>query len=940
MLALRDPGSGLDSEELRWTEPSDEPEPSLGLGTLVGGIDPDEDQVDDDLGPGSRLGRYVILARQGVGGMGVVYAAYDPQLDRRVALKLMHRRGAGEDEESGKRLLAEAKASAQFSHPNVITIHDVGTWERRVFLAMEFIDGAPLSKWMREPGRDWKQLLDVFTKAGRGLEAAHEAGLVHRDFKPDNVLVGLDGRVRVLDFGLARRVGGSAESPEQRDSQGPDREAGTPAYMSPEQHMGKPLDHRSDQFSFCVALYEALYSELPFAARTRFELAMAVTDGRIGPAPRGAAVPNWVRYALLRGLDPDPEGRWQGMGELLDALARDPYHGLRQLLLGLGLGLLVISSGVILMQVTDSPDGEPLAEDPCGYGDQRIAAVWNPDRAEALRTTFNQIDRTWVQTSTVEVESGLDKWAAGWAAMHRSACEATHVHHVQLDVTLDRRMLCLDQRLVEFDGMIALLGTGGLEVLARAGEIVSELPAIEPCADALALTNVHDPLPTEAQRLEFEALDRELARARALEFAGEYRQAGEVLAECVALARELGARSRLAQALLELGNHELGRGEPSAAGLAIDEAIVAAELAGDDTLRSRALVAAVQVAARAGLVDEARRRAALARAVLERITAPKVAYVDLARAEALTEVAAGHLADAEVVLRDAIADLDAPTTEIPGQALGQVELADLHTELGVVLRERGDLLQARTEFELALAIWADRFGEQHPILARVHVELAEVALRLAQPEQALAEYQRALALHEQAFGSESLEVADTTEGMALVLRALDRPADALALHQRAKAIYIAQGPSGAGPLARALDDEGLAHRELGELERARRVHEQALSTWEQVLGASHPDLALVLIHLGEDHLLLGESEQARPRFERALAVLEGHTQPERLARAALARFGLARTIVLGREPKLSEARELVGRARADYQGLGRSERVAELDAWLTDHPLL
>jgi len=144
----------LDSDELRWTEPGDEPE----LGTLVGiGIEPDhESEDDDDLSPGSHLGRYVILARQGIGGMGVVYAAYDPQLDRRVALKLMHRRGEGEDEKAAKRLLAEAKASGQFSHPNVITVHDVGTWEGRVFLAMEFIDGAPLSTWMREPGRDWK----------------------------------------------------------------------------------------------------------------------------------------------------------------------------------------------------------------------------------------------------------------------------------------------------------------------------------------------------------------------------------------------------------------------------------------------------------------------------------------------------------------------------------------------------------------------------------------------------------------------------------------------------------------------------------------------------------------------------------------------------------------------------------------------------------------
>jgi tetratricopeptide (TPR) repeat protein/predicted Ser/Thr protein kinase len=918
----------LDSEELRWTEPSDEPEP----GTLAGvGIDPDEDGDQDDFLPGTHLGRYVILARQGVGGMGVVYAAYDPQLDRRVALKLMHRRGAGEDEKAARRLLAEAKASAQFSHPNVITVHDVGTWEGRVFLAMEFIEGAPLSKWMREPGRDWQQLLDAFTKAGRGLEAAHEAGLVHRDFKPDNVLVGIDGRVKVLDFGLARRFDGSAEPTERRD-----REAGTPAYMSPEQHMGRALDHRSDQFSFCVALYEALYGELPFSARTRFELALAVTDGRVGPAPRGAGVPNWVRYALLRGLDPEPEGRWQDMGELLDALARDPHHGLRQLLLGVGATLLVITSGIVLMQVAgDEPEpDEQASSDPCNFGDQRIATVWNPERAEVLRAAFDDVDKPWAKAMVGEVEEGLETWSQGWAAMHRSACEATHVHHVQSDVTLDRRMLCLDRRLAEFDGVITLLSTGGPEVLVRANEAVSQLPALEPCADAQALTTVRDPpLASEEQRLELEALDRELARASTLEFAGDYRQAGELLRDCVVRARALGVQGRLGQALLELGEHELARGDPAGAAPWIDEAIVAAERAGDDPLRARALVAAVQVAADAGSVDEARRRAALARAVLERTGAKGVAYADLAAAEAMTEVAAGHLADAEALLRRAIDDLAA--IEPP-----PIELGDLHAELGVVLRQRGDLVQARAEFELALSSWRERFGDQHPILARARVELAEVALRLGQPEQALGEYQRALALREQAFGPESLEVADTVEGMALVLHALGKHAEALPLHERAKTIYAAQGPSSAEALAQALDDEGIAHRELGQFERAREVHEQARQTWEQALGPNHPTLALALVHLGEDHLLLGQPEQARPWLERALVLLEGHPEPELLDRAAQARFTLARTWVPGTASTsdLALARELAGRARDDYQALGRSERVAELDAWLTEHP--
>src|SRR5262245_37690244 len=206
--------------------------------------------------------------------MGVVYAAYDPELDRRVALKLLH---AGGSVEARKRLLREAQAMARLAHPNVIAVHDVGTWGDEVFVAMEFVEGPTLAERVRDEEPGWREVLDLYLQAGEGLAAAHVAGIVHRDFKPQNALVGRDGRVRVLDFGLAR---GTGALPPREAEEGPDSGAapgllvtpltrsgsrmGTPAYMSPEQFEGLPADELSDQFSFCVALYEALYGERPF----------------------------------------------------------------------------------------------------------------------------------------------------------------------------------------------------------------------------------------------------------------------------------------------------------------------------------------------------------------------------------------------------------------------------------------------------------------------------------------------------------------------------------------------------------------------------------------------------------------------------------------------------------------------------------------------------
>ncbi len=289
-----------------------------------------------DYAPGTRVGRYVIERVLGQGGMGAVYLARDPELDRRVAIKLLHP-ALSANPDNRTRLLREAQAMARVSHPHVVTVHDVVTWQGQIFVAMEYVEGSTLKEWMRTR-RSLRQILELFRKAGEGLAAAHAAGLIHRDFKPGNVLIGVDGAVQVSDFGLARTAGATPEAepatPEAPTAQPTALLAqelteaglvlGTPGYMAPEQMLVHPVDARSDQFSFCVALYEALYGQRPFKGADSAELSQAIVRRQLQPPRTRLRVPPWIHEAVLRGLSALPEERFPSMQALLAALGQHP----------------------------------------------------------------------------------------------------------------------------------------------------------------------------------------------------------------------------------------------------------------------------------------------------------------------------------------------------------------------------------------------------------------------------------------------------------------------------------------------------------------------------------------------------------------------------------------------------------------------------------------
>src|SRR5580704_12828762 len=282
---------------------------------------------------GDRVGRYLVLSTLGAGGMGMVFAAYDPQLDRKIALKVLRTNLGANTADARKRLKREAQAIARLNHPNVVGVYDVGTTTsgEDVYIAMEFVEGDTLTTWLKRYPRTWREILEIFAQAGRGLMAAHSVGLLHRDFKPDNVLVGSDGRVRVTDFGLARSLFGIDDSNRgpvadgdpakliQVDLTATGTVLGTPRYMPPEQLQGPNIDARSDQFSFCVALYEALYNVHPLSGAT--SVAMLERGTPAEPPPADTRVPSKVGRAVMRGLSRERSDRFAAMAELMTELA-------------------------------------------------------------------------------------------------------------------------------------------------------------------------------------------------------------------------------------------------------------------------------------------------------------------------------------------------------------------------------------------------------------------------------------------------------------------------------------------------------------------------------------------------------------------------------------------------------------------------------------------
>ncbi|WP_224368910.1 serine/threonine-protein kinase [Hyalangium versicolor] len=828
----------------------------------------------EELPPGSKLGRYLILHRVGSGGMGVVYAAYDPQLDRRVALKLLRRRRfQGAEQEADARLLREAQVVARLNHPHVITVYDAGTLGEQVFLTMEFVEGGTLAQWLREKPRAWSEVLEIFLSAGRGLAAAHAEGLVHRDFKPDNVLVGKDGRVRVMDFGLARRLEAPEAPGEPSAPPGPPSLVptltrtgaivGTPAYMAPEQHEGQPTDARSDQFSFCVALYEALYGERPFSAASQQELARQVTTGAVRAPPKGAPVPEWLRRVLLRGLSPLPSARHPSMEALLVALARDPRAVLRRRV-GWGAAAvltvsLIAGGGGMMHQRTAQV---------CRGAERKLVGTWDAPRQEQVRAAFLATALPYAPQAWRGVESLLNKYAADWTAMYTEACEATQVRGEQSAELMDLRMQCLGQRLAGLKGLAEAFSHADAMLVQKAVQAAGSLPELSECASVTALTAPVRPPSDAATRAKVEALHERLGRTWTFYHSGRFAE-GRKAAEADAVqARALGYRPLEAEALYIQGLLAIGAGDPAQGEQVLNEALWAAQAGGHQEVLAKTAVALLEAT---GVEErkhaEARRWNRFAEASLERLGGnPSL------DAERLLRL--GTLARDEGNLSESLGLLD--------RALAAREklLGPEHLEVSDVLQQKASTLielhrdEALATFQRALAIREKLLGPEHPAVASSLRGMGFALMNQGKSEQALPLLQRSLAINEKALGPEHPTVGTSLDTLAIALRNAGRPEESLPLTKRALAIeQKALGPD--HPLVGTmLHNLGQCYEQMGDPRHELEYMLQALANWEKAVGPDHSDVAMALTGAGGAYVELHEPKPAIPLLERALRITD------------------------------------------------------------------
>jgi len=849
--------------------------------------------------PPSQIGRYLLLDPIGEGGMGIVYAAWDPRLDRRVALKVL-RHGPKLPLNAQPRLLREAQALARLSHPNVVEIFDVGVIDDQVFLAMALVDGAPLHVWQRQPRR-WTEILAAYIQAGRGLAAAHRERLVHRDFKPHNVLIDNEGRVRVLDFGLA-----VVEDDETLDTLDPDTLTaasrltmtgvvmGTPAYMSPEQLTGDAIEPASDQFSFCVALYEALFGHRPFAGRSVRELSYATHRGDIIAPRSDHDVPGWVRSAIARGLSADPDDRWSSMTALLRNLDPEVRRRRRSTVLGAGLALSV-AAGAFGMHARSA------AQPPCHDAGEPIANAWDDDARRTMKRQMLATDLPYAKQTWSRVSAALDEYSAQWTSARAETCAGIEQ---DAGAAVDLQIQCLDERLTTFTAVVDVLERADADTVRNATRAVSKLPAVARCLDEEALVAIVPPPSDHETALEVDAVRGTLAAIRALELAGHYPEAQERIDNAVAAAETTGYRPVQAEALLLQGQLEerLGHYE-RAAKLLTEAAMLAREIGHVET----AATGFIHLSSLTGYLlaqkDEGLRWSRHAHAMVERGHLDRTAHVRMTNAKAAILFRAGDYDGARTSWERAVLDLDKPVDR--GE---QLELAGTHNNLGNTLARLRNLEDAERHLERAYALTADVRGDEHPDSAIILANLANVYLDRGKFDMAIESHSRALEVRRATLPEQHPHVATSEMNLGVTYSSMGDPAKALTHLERAVAIKEAAVGPEHPDVALALNNLGETLRDLGRIEEAIASHERARDIWETIQGQDHPFVAFPQTNLGLDHLEAGNIATAERLLEEGIALCEEGRQQD-AGLLALARLGLARVLVAqGRD--LERARSL------------------------------
>ena len=803
-----------------------------------------------------RLGRFIVLGALGYGAMGRVYLVHDPKLDRRVALKLITAKageGASDAEQRSARLVREARAIAKLSHPNVVTVFETGTVAtlegEEVFIAMEFIDGCTLLKWQDHHKRTWREIVDVYSQAGQGLAAAHRAEIVHRDFKPENVLCGADGRARVVDFGLA---GGASTPPEHLPTTSEEDDVavqtrsgvllGTPAYMAPECFRGDAASASSDQFSFCAALYEALYGVRPFEAANVSEMLAAVLRAK-PRVPDHAEVPGWLSQAVIKGLSDTPSERWSSMTELLRELRRDPQRSRRRAAVLGGGALAAACLGALVATETLRP---------CAPPDDRLAGVWDSNvtaRIEAafVTTQLGFVDETWIL-----VDTALDDYAQQWRKNAVAVCRAAKSEPAEVALL---RARCIGRRLTDLRQLTSMLATADAQTVERASEAIYALADSADCLD-LGTLQEHLAAPPEEIATAVEDVRKAIAASKVLGQLGQYDEAQQQAHANLQRANETAYLPVMAEAQAELG-HLQG-------------------MAGDEKSANATLAAAYWLARRCGHED---------------------VQIDVATGLAGLLGAQGHLEDSQRWAQGAAADLER-TGGAPRKQ------ARLDANLGDALSIAGQTDEALEHLLSALAFANDTPGRERD-LAVFSNKMGAALQRVRRYDAARQHYERALKLDRKRLGSSHPQLGDVVHNLArLSLESGDNEQARIYL-QEALALWTTSSRQESTRVAAARITLGVLHTELGEYQLARAQFLLALPVFEAGIGENNLAVGTTLYNLAYLDHLAGDLDHATQRYARAVTMLEAALGPDNPAIAGLLAYFADALLQSGRENQAS-----------------------------------
>lgn len=894
--------------------------------------------------------RYVLVRSLGVGATGWVYEAYDPELERAVAVKLV-RDDTPFGSEGESRLFQEARTLAQFNHPNVIAVHDVGIYERLaglgsaghgVFLVMELVRGDTLRDRFERSRPGWREALELLLPAADGLVAAHRAGVVHGDFKPENVLVAQDGRVLLVDFGLGRATGADDESEEGAI-------VGSPAFMAPELHAGRPSSPASDQFAFCVSLFEAIHGKRPFRGSTREQLRAAAEAGPISGPVR---VPPWLDRALRRGLQPDPGRRFESMAELVREL-RGRMSLRKRGIAGVGFAAVGLAAGLAVALPN-------ATRDTCAPQAEELDGVWDARTRERIQEQFLASELPFAEQTVKTVERQLDAYVAQWMELRQDVCE--------VDDSAQQRAVrtCLEGRRSGLAHATRILVQADPTLVTHATEIIAELPPVSACMDATPSLEE----PAVAKGVEIAPLEADLARASALITSGQFAQAGPLVDDVVRRAEQTGAPAMLAEALLQRGQLQTDQGRWKEAESSLYQALTAAERVGDAKRAIEAQLGLVEALRKRNKPEESKRILELVRARMELQNLGPALAAKLAEAEALVAFQRGHIEQARDHSQEALRLAEAAYGPNSAQAvmslynlavmqarLFDIEAAEAtyaslrrrmeeglgkhHPLYGLALMGLGfvHLDTARTEkaqeyLHAALEVIEPVLGVAHEYASWIHLGLGMAAGTLNDPETSLEHLNKAVEISRVGLGPNHPETGSALATVCVSMGQQGRLAEVVDTCREARDVMVASWGTEHPRSARAISGYGAALVETGELDKGLNLLQEAYAIRLRTVPADHPHVGYSHLSLGKAYLAKGDPVQASEHLYAALDVWStsyGPDHPEN-ARALMV---LARASVQNED--LSGALQQAERAVKLLEAKGKSpKKLADARALLAE----